>query len=93
VYLEVQDSSPHLFLAFLSVVSPTVCSTPNFQKIVSKLLSFDRQTPVKLRLNTDAKYFFDSIAAEETLKDNPCFVKFVEALFPEGLQRSSFLLM
>ncbi|KFY48961.1 hypothetical protein V495_00870 [Pseudogymnoascus sp. VKM F-4514 (FW-929)] len=84
VYLEVQDSNPHLFLAFLSVVSPTVCSTPNFQKIVSKLLSFDRQTPVELRLNTDAKDFFDSIAAEETLKDNPRYVEFVKALFPEG---------
>lgn len=90
VYLEVQDSNPHLFLAFLSVVSPTVCSTPNFQKIVTKLLSSDKQIPVELKLNTDAKDFFGSIAAEETLTDKPRYIEFVKALFPEGLQRSHF---
>lgn len=86
VYQEVQSSSSHLFLAFLSVVSPTTCSKQGFEKIVAKLL--DSTISVKLQLNVEAKEFFRSVAVAGDFTDNPGYIKFMNALFPEGLHGS-----
>ena len=83
LYLEVFDSSPHLFVAFISVVSPTTCSTPDFWKIVTKLL----RSPilVQLQLNAETKDFFRSVAVDGAFTDNPGYIRFANAIFPEGL--------
>ncbi len=86
MYLEAQDLNPHLCLAFVSVVTPTTCSTPNFQTIVADLLQFDKENPVRLKLNIEAKNFFESVAVAEAFTDDRRYIEFINALFPEGSQ-------
>ncbi|KFZ00647.1 hypothetical protein V500_00978 [Pseudogymnoascus sp. VKM F-4518 (FW-2643)] len=86
VYLEVQDLYPHLFVAFVSVVLPTICSRPDFYKVVADLLLLEKGDPVQLNLNTEARDFLKSVAAEGKFTDDSRFIKFFKALFPKDSQ-------
>jgi hypothetical protein len=86
VYLQVLNACPHLYVAFISIIAPTACFQPNIGRTVAKLLQLNKETPVRLKLNSEAKEFFRSIAVAGAFTEDPRFVKFICSLFPEGVE-------
>jgi hypothetical protein len=86
VYLQVLNACPHLYVAFISAIAPTACIEPSLGRTVTELLQLNKETPVRLNLNTEAKEFFKSTAVAGAFTDDPRYVKFICSLFPEGVE-------
>ncbi len=86
VYQEIQDESHHLFLAFTLAMGPTACSRTGFKNCVQALLKADKDRPHELRLDLEAKEFFESIAIKREFAGNARYVNCMKSLFSEGLQ-------
>jgi hypothetical protein len=54
--------------------------------IVGYFESDPNETPVRLKLNSEAKEFFRSIAVAGAFTEGPRHVKFIHSLFPEGVE-------
>ncbi|KAF8855975.1 hypothetical protein BDZ45DRAFT_486564 [Acephala macrosclerotiorum] len=83
VYLQVLNACPHLYIAFISVIAPTACFQPNLGRIVAELLQLNKETPVRLKLNSEAKEFFTSIAVAGAFTEDPRYINLICSLFPE----------
>ena len=86
IYLEIQDETHHLFLAFILAMGPTACSRTGFKNCVQVLLKADKDGRQELKLNLDAKELFESIAIRRNFAGNARCANFMRSLFTEGLQ-------
>ncbi|KAL5344687.1 hypothetical protein ACLOAV_010379 [Pseudogymnoascus australis] len=82
VYLQVLKACPHLFLAFVAAVAPTVCHRLKDDNIQT-LIQDNEVEPLRLRLNADAKDFLNSVATEGKFANDQRYLGLVSSLFPE----------
>ncbi|OBT57889.1 hypothetical protein VE04_02109 [Pseudogymnoascus sp. 24MN13] len=83
VYREIQDTSDHLFLAFVLAIPPTECVKKSFDNVMEYLIRLESYEPYRLNLNPAAKSFFESTAAEKGFSRCPYYLSFMQALFPK----------
>jgi hypothetical protein len=85
VYTEIQDANDHVFLAVILVIPPSESVKTNFQNVVSYLVGLGNYEPYRLNLSSAEKKFFESTSAEQGFTGSRHYLRFVGAVFPQGL--------
>lgn len=82
-YREVQNVSSHLFLAVVLTISPNVCYTSEFKRVVSYLVGLVDYEECKFSLGFQVKELLESSAAEQGYAGSLLYLEFMRETFPE----------
>ncbi len=88
-YRAIQDANGHLFLAVALAITPTECAKTSFENTLDYLTKLESYEPYHLELNSAAKRFFESTAAEQGFAGNHRYLTFMQSLFPQSLSYTS----
>jgi len=85
IYTNIQDANDHMFLALILVISPSESVKTSFQNVVNYLVHPSNNKPYQLNLSSADKMFFESTSVKQDFTGSRHFLRFIEAVFPQGL--------
>ncbi|KAF2752487.1 hypothetical protein EJ05DRAFT_321124 [Pseudovirgaria hyperparasitica] len=86
LYNEIQSMSPSLGFVVLICVTPTECAQKSFDHVMQILSRLDHYETFRLKLDSIAKRFLESTAAEQGFTSNKLFFDFMKSMFPDADQ-------
>lgn len=88
-YGEIQNANNHLFLAVALAITPTECGKTGFDNVLICIASVESYEPYRLNLDSTAKRFFESLAAEQGFTVDHRYLSFMQSIFPQSLYYTS----